>query len=78
MNGYPETYEAPHGGRPPDPPELPVGAVAAPRWPVWYAPVGFLAGFAITLVVSAVAGVIAAAAGADVEKLQECADLVGE
>ena len=57
----------PHGGRPPDPPELPVGADPAPRWPLWYAPVGFLAGFAITLFVSVVAGVIATAAGADVE-----------
>ncbi len=57
----------PHGGRPPDPPELPVGTDPAPRWPVWYAPVGFVAGFAITLVVSAIVGIIAAAAGADIE-----------
>ena len=57
----------PHGGRPPEPPELPAGADPAPRWPPWYAPVGFVAGFAITLVVSAIAGVIAAVAGADVE-----------
>lgn len=56
----------PHGGRPPDPPELPAGAHPAPRWPVWFAPVGFLAGFAITLVVSVFAGIIATAAGADV------------
>jgi len=56
----------PHGGRPPEPPELPAGADPAPRWPVWYAPVGFLVGFAIVLVVSAIAGIIAAAAGADV------------
>ena len=67
MNAYQETYPVPHGGRPPDPPELPPGTNPAPRWPVWYAPVGFLAGFAITLVVSAIAGIIAAAAGADIE-----------
>ena len=48
-------------------PSFPAGADPAPRWPAWYAPVGFLAGFAITLVVSAIAGIIAAAAGADVE-----------
>ena len=57
----------PHGGRPPDPPELPAGADPAPHWPAWYAPVGFLVGFAITLVVSVIAGIIAAAAGADIE-----------
>ena len=67
MSAYQQTYPVPHGGRPPDPPELPVGADPAPRWPAWYAPVGFLAGFAITLFVSVIAGVIAAAAGADVE-----------
>ena len=67
MSAHQQTYPVPHGGRPPDPPELPVGADPAPRWPAWYAPVGFLAGFAITLFVSVIAGVIAAAAGADVE-----------
>lgn len=67
MSAYQETYPLPHGGRPPDPPELPLGADPAPRWPLWYAPVGFLAGFAITLFVSVIAGVIATAAGADVE-----------
>jgi membrane protease YdiL (CAAX protease family) len=34
---------------------------------VWYAPVGFLVGFAITLFVSVIAGIVAAAAGVDVE-----------
>jgi len=67
LTAYQETYPLPHGGRPPEPPELPVGADPAPRWPLWYAPVGFLAGFAITLFVSVIAGVIATAAGADVE-----------
>jgi uncharacterized protein len=66
LSAYQETYPVPHGGRPPDPPELPLGADPGPRWPLWYAPVGFLAGFAITLFVSVIAGVIATAAGADV------------
>ena len=68
MNAYQETYTVPHGGRPPDPPELPVAAETRPRWPAWFAPVGFLAGFAITLVVSVIAGIIAAAAGVDIEE----------
>ena len=68
MNAYPETFTVAHGGQPPDPPELPVGAQTAPRWPAWFAPVGFLAGFAITLVVSVIVGIIAAAAGADIEE----------
>jgi membrane protease YdiL (CAAX protease family) len=38
-----------------------------PRWPAWYAPVGFLAGFAVTLVVAVIAGVIAELAGANLE-----------
>ncbi len=67
MSAFEEIQAVPHGGRPPDPPELPAGADPAPRWPVWYAPVGFLAGFAITLVVAAIAGIIASALGADVE-----------
>ena len=67
MSAYQETHAVPHGGRPPNPPELPAGAESAPRWPVWYAPVGFLVGFAITLLVSVIAGLVAAAAGVDVE-----------
>jgi CAAX protease family protein len=67
LSVYQQTHPVPHGGRPPNPPELPVGADPAPRWPVWYAPAGFLAGFAITLFVSVIAGVIASAAGANVE-----------
>jgi len=66
LSAYQETYVVPHGGRPPDPPELPDGADPAPRWPPWFAPVGFLAGFTITLIVSVLAGVIATAAGADI------------
>ncbi len=34
--------------RPPDPPELPEGA--APRWPPWYAAVGFLVALSATLI----------------------------
>ena len=67
MSTYQETHVVPHGGRPPDPPELPAGVDPAPRWPAWFAPVGFVAGFAITLVVSVIAGIVAAAAGADVD-----------
>jgi hypothetical protein len=68
LNAFEQTYVVPHGGRPPEPPELPVGADQAPNWPAWYAPVGFLGAFAVTLVVSVIAGVIAAAAGADIEE----------
>ena len=50
MTAHQETYVIPHGGRPPEPPELPVGADAPPRWPAWFAPAGFLAGFAVTLI----------------------------
>jgi membrane protease YdiL (CAAX protease family) len=60
------TYAVPHGGPVPDPPEFPKGADTPPRWPAWYAPVGFMAGFAITVVVSVLAGAIAALFGADI------------
>jgi membrane protease YdiL (CAAX protease family) len=46
-----EIYAVPHGGDPPDPPELPAGVNPAPRWPAWYAPVGFLAAAVGTLIV---------------------------
>ena len=65
MSAHSETYVVPHGGPPPDPPEFPDGADPAPRWPAWFAPAGFLGGFAITLVVSVIAGIVAAAAGPD-------------
>jgi uncharacterized protein len=51
---------------PPDPPELPEGADPAPRWPAWYAPLGFVSAFAVTVVVFVVVGAFAAIAGADV------------
>jgi membrane protease YdiL (CAAX protease family) len=63
---YERVVGVPHGGEPPDPPELPVGAETAPRWPLWYAPVGFLVGFTVTVFISIVVGGIAAAFGADV------------
>jgi uncharacterized protein len=66
LTAHQETYVVPHGGRPPEPPELPEGADPAPRWPPWFAPAGFLGGFAITLVISVFAGIIATAAGTDV------------
>jgi uncharacterized protein len=44
---------------PPERPELPEGA--APRWPPWYAGVGFLVALILTLVV---VGIVAAATGA--------------
>jgi membrane protease YdiL (CAAX protease family) len=57
----------PHGGPPPDPPELPAGADPPPQWPAWFAPVGFLAGFAATIVASVMVGILAAAFGADID-----------
>jgi membrane protease YdiL (CAAX protease family) len=45
---------------PPDPPELPEGADPEPRWPAWYAGVGFLVGLVGTLLA---VGVVAAATG---------------
>jgi uncharacterized protein len=54
LSTYEPSYGVPHGGRPPDPPELPLGADLPPAWPTWYAPVGFLAAAAITLVVGVV------------------------
>jgi hypothetical protein len=66
LSTYQQRHVVPHGGRPPDPPELPAGADPAPHWPAWFAPVGFLVGFAITLVVSVIAGIVVAATGTDV------------
>lgn len=65
MSAYPYTYSVAHGGPPPEFPELPAGADPAPRWPAWYAPVGFLAGFAITLMLSVIAYIVASAFGVD-------------
>ena len=67
MSSNPYTPAVPHGGEVPDPPELPVGSQQLPRWPAWYAPVGFLGGFAVVVFVSVIVGLIAAALGADIE-----------
>lgn len=67
MSPPPDIPAVPHGGAPPDPPELPEGVDPAPRWPAFYAPLAFVAAFGITIVVSIIAGVIAAAAGADLD-----------
>ena len=48
---------------PPDPPELPEGA--APRWPPWYAGVGFLVALTATLVA---VGIVAAVTGVDTQE----------
>src|SRR3954463_9801496 len=48
---------------PPDPPELPEGA--APRWPPWYAGVGFLVALTATLVA---VGIVAAVLGVNTDE----------
>jgi uncharacterized protein len=50
----------PRPAPPPDPPELPEGVDAGPRWPAWYAGMGFLVGLVATLVL---VGIAAAATG---------------
>ena len=62
---------------PPDPPELPEGADPRPRWPAWYAPVGFLAAFGITIGVFVVVGAFAAIAGADISGNSSALTVVG-
>jgi membrane protease YdiL (CAAX protease family) len=42
----------PHGGEPPEPPELPAGAETAPRWPAWYGPAAFFAAIFLSLLVT--------------------------
>jgi membrane protease YdiL (CAAX protease family) len=64
---YSQRFVTPHGGLPPDPPELPAGVDPAPRWPAWYAPLGFVAGFTVTIVASLIVGLIATVFGADLE-----------
>ena len=39
----------------------------SPEWPAWYAPVGFLGGFAVALFLASVLGVIYVAAGGDID-----------
>jgi uncharacterized protein len=62
---------------PPDPPELPEGAEPQPRWPVWYAPVGFIAALGFTLMALVVVGVIAAIAGADFDENTPALTIIG-
>jgi membrane protease YdiL (CAAX protease family) len=52
-----------HPPQPPEPPELPEGV--APRWPAWYAGVGFLVALIGTLIA---VGVVAAATGAGTDE----------
>jgi membrane protease YdiL (CAAX protease family) len=59
-------YGFPHPA-PPDPPELPEGASPFPRWPAWYAPVAFLAAFVATIIAVIPIGIVADAAGSDLE-----------
>jgi uncharacterized protein len=62
---------------PPDPPELPEGADPSPRWPAWYAPLGFVAAFAATIVVFVVVGTFATIAGADIENDSSALTVIG-
>lgn len=62
---YERVVGSPHGGPPPDPPEYPVGAETQPRWPAWYAPVGFLSAIAATFVLFAIATIITTLVGVD-------------
>jgi membrane protease YdiL (CAAX protease family) len=55
--------EAVAAASPPDPPELPEGA--APRWPAWYAGVGFLVALTLTLVA---VGIVAALLGVSTDE----------
>jgi membrane protease YdiL (CAAX protease family) len=55
--------EALAAASPPDPPELPEGA--APRWPPWYAGVGFLVALTATLVA---VGIVAAVLGVNTDE----------
>lgn len=73
--GY--SYGHIHPGLPPDPPELPEGADPSPRWPAWYAPVGFVVAFAATLAFVIVLAILAAIAGADLDEESAVLTVVG-
>ena len=66
MTSYPPALAQP--GPPPDPPELPEGVDPRPRWPAWYAPLGFAVALAGALLLITVLGAAAALSGVDVEK----------
>lgn len=62
---------------PPDPPELPDGAIREPRWPAWYGPAAFGAALVAGFIVSAVVGLIVGALGGfSARDLDESAPLV--
>ena len=63
MTSYP--YGFAHPAPPPSPPELPEGVDPSPRWPLWYAPVAFLAAFFAGQVLL---GIAVLATGVDPEK----------
>src|SRR5919202_5109192 len=73
--GYPHGFPPP--APPPELPELPEGHDPRPRWPAWFAPVGFLAAFAATLVAAIALGLIAALAGSDPGDQTPAVTLVG-
>ena len=47
---------------PPNPPERPEGVSPWPRWPVWFAPLGFFGGFLVGLILVIPFGVVAGVA----------------
>ena len=65
MSAHPYTYAVPHGGAPPDPPELPPGADPSPPWPWWYALAAYFGGFVVAAVLAIPFVVGLDAAGAD-------------
>jgi membrane protease YdiL (CAAX protease family) len=62
---------------PPDPPELPEGADPRPRWPAWYAPLGFVSAFAVTVILFMIAGAFAAAFGTDISSDSSALTVIG-
>jgi membrane protease YdiL (CAAX protease family) len=63
--------------RPPDPPAPPERADPRPRWPAWYAPVGFLVAFGVTVTAFVAVGALAAIAGADLDDDNPTLTIVG-
>lgn len=62
---------------PPNPPELPEGVDPGPRWPAWYGPVGFVTAFLVAGIVGLIIGVIAVAAGGEVDETSPTVAIVG-
>jgi membrane protease YdiL (CAAX protease family) len=66
-----------HPGPPPERPERPEGLPeTGPRWPAWSAPVALIAGFGVALFGYIVLGAIAAAGGANADKLPPWVNIV--